>query len=88
MKKKIIKLINNERINKRLLSAKSCEGDSTATDFCEFADNAQCTVYAYDNCGKDYAACYNGANDNCSQVDETVCKGSSGMDYETEPYPN
>ena len=68
---KFIKLINNERINTKLTAAKAC--DNTSTDTCIHEDNADCTAYSTDKCGKDYAACYDGSMDICSQIDESVC---------------
>lgn len=81
--KKIIKFINNERSSGRICSKKAC--DTTAYDYCSVytADSAECTVYAYDECSKDYAACYEGGQDFCVNIDETVCSGAGpiGFDY-------
>ena len=85
MTKKIIKLINNERLNTQFASKKACE-DSTATDVCTSIDAAHCTTYAYDYCSKDYAACYAGADDTCSYYsDHTVCNGPGAEDNESSP---
>jgi hypothetical protein len=82
MKKKLISLINNERTNIAIHSAK-------ASDYCtdgaydhSYTDenHAHCTTYAYDVCGKDYAACYAGADDVCSYTDTTVCYGPGAED--------
>ena len=74
---KIIKLINNERIDQKIISAKACEYPYAASDYCvsNAYDYAHCTTYAQDLCGKDYAACYDGADDICSNIDTTVCNG-------------
>lgn len=82
---KFIKLINNERVNKRLTAAKAC--DSTSFDNCEYEDYAGCVVYSYDYCGKDHAACFNHMTDICAARDVKTCVGYS-EDYETEPYNN
>lgn len=81
MSKKVIKLINNERLNTKVVAAKSC--DSTSVDICSgnTYDKAQCSVYAYDDCGKDYAACYEGANDICANIDNNApCHGAGAHD--------
>lgn len=73
MSKKIIKLINNERTNRKLSASKAC--DTTSTDVCaktEF-DYASCTISSFDLCVKDYAGCTNNSIDYCS--------GSQGEDY-------
>lgn len=82
--KKIIKLINNERMNNRVTSAKasgsSCTG--TATDFCSSIDNAFCSVGAVDLCVKDYAACTRQAVDYCApEYDLQACMGYGATDY-------
>ena len=82
MKKKLISLINNERTNIAIHSAKA-SGNCTvgAEDTCYTDENhAQCTTYAYDVCGKDYAACYDGADDVCYYTDTTVCFGPGAED--------
>ena len=77
MKKKLISLINNERKNIAINSAKASYGCTDgATDYSYTGVNhAFCTTYAYDVCGKDYAACFDGADDVCSYTDTTVCFG-------------
>ena len=82
MKKKLISLINNERTNIAIHSAKASDlCPSGARDICYTnEDHAQCTTYAYDVCGKDYAACYDGADDVCSNIDTTVCSGAGAED--------
>lgn len=72
--KKMIKLINNERRTARLLSQKGCY------DTCTYVDNAKCSTYAYDHCGKDYAGCQgNAANDYCT-TDHAGCEGVGTVD--------
>ena len=69
---KLVKLINNERNDRRIVSVKGCTGQST--DHCTLnVDNARCTVNSYDVCGKDYAACYNYSYVYCANLDTTVC---------------
>jgi hypothetical protein len=84
MRKTIIKLINNERVSKNILSAKAeslCASDSV--DYCSKGyDFAICSNFAYDYCGKDYSACYNGADDYCTNVDsDSPCNGAGQEDY-------
>lgn len=73
---KVIKLINNERVNANLVSSKAC--DTTSEDTCYQLDNAMCTINSYDVCTKDLAACYNKGYDYCTPtVDDTdACIGS------------
>ena len=82
MKKKLISLINNERTNIAIHSAKASDSCTDgATDIYYSDENhAHCTTYAYDVCGKDYAACYAGADDVCSYTDTTVCSGAGAED--------
>ena len=76
--KKILKLVNNERVNFKLVSRKAC--DSTSTDICPHIDYAACSSYAYDECSKeDYAGCYQGADDICT-YDAEACGGAGGYD--------
>lgn len=72
--KMILKLINNERINRKIDSAKAC--DISSQDVCalENYDFAQCTLGSTDLCVKDYAGCSNGHIDYCPSVkDYTPC---------------
>ncbi len=71
--KKMIRLINNERVGARAISAKGC--DSSSTDHCYYEDNAQCQVYSIDICStKDLAGCYSHAEDVCSgELDIAAC---------------
>ena len=80
MRVKVLKLINNERINKKLVSAKAC-GDETAVDYCGNTekDYADCSVYAYDECMKDYAGCTEGVTDIC-YLDYAACFGAGEED--------
>ena len=82
MSKKLIKLINGERINTRIASQKACT--ENATDICTHEDNAECAAFAYDYCHKDYAACRNGADDVCyANYDYSVCVGPGAEDSES-----
>lgn len=80
MNKKVIKLINNERLNTRISSMKGQGCYNGAEDICSWVDDARCSNFAYDKCGKDYAACREGADDICYNVDETVCAGAGADD--------
>ena len=74
--KKYIKLINNERVNAKLMSEKACSSDTTFND-CSVWDKAECAVNSYDVCQKDLAACYNKGYDYCNtQYDTDACIGS------------
>ncbi len=75
--KKIIKLINNERLDAKIESSKACV--STSHDVCNSSayDKAECSTYSYDQCGKDYAACYNYGYDLCTVTDTDACSGST-----------
>ena len=74
MKKRTLKLINDEYLNKKVISAKAC--DETSTDICydENADYAHCEVYSYDVCTKDYAACVKYSYDYCAVKDMDGCE--------------
>ena len=76
-----IKLINNERKMRKCLSAKALSEcyDSTAIDYCSQIDRAHCTVYALDQCTKDYKACHDGADDYCYR-DYDSCSGAGQTD--------
>lgn len=81
MKKKIIKLINNERLSIRISSQKGCA--IANSDICHVvnADKKACTTYAYDECGKDYSACSQGADDICTVYDSGIsCSGPGSED--------
>ena len=82
MKKKLISLINNERTNVAINSAKASDVCTVgATDFSYTDENyAHCTTYAYDVCGKDYAACSKKAEDICYNIDTTACSGPGVVD--------
>ncbi len=75
---KLVKLINNERNDRRIIPMKAdvCTGQST--DICKlYEDNAICTVNSYDVCGKDYAGCYNYSYDYCAYIDNAACGNQS-----------
>ena len=78
--KRVIKLINNERMDCKIASAKACSG--AAIDICriESYDFAECSVSATDVCVKDYAGCTSNAFD--------YCGGSNGYDYHMCYAPN
>ena len=71
--KRVIKLINSERLNAKIVSAKACETGSY--DSCTYNDDADCKTFSYDRCGKDHALCYNYGYDYCSYIDDTACSG-------------
>ena len=79
--KRIIKLVNNERLNTKAISGKSCE---TGTDYCYpgVEDSAHCMSNSIDICViKDAAACYESSKDVCAMVEDTyACHGGS-LDY-------
>ncbi len=78
--KRLIKLINDERKDGRLVSAKAQNCTGHSTDTCNlYVDNATCTINSYDVCGKDYAGCYNYSYDYCAYIDNTAC-GDQGHD--------
>ena len=77
--KKFVKLINNERNDRRIASTKGCTGQSY--DRCSSGeDYATCTVNSYDVCVKDYAGCFDNSYDFCSYKDTDAC-GNFGHDY-------
>lgn len=77
MKKRMIKLINDERTRASLTAQKGC--GTISTDRCYSEDLATCTTYAYDQCDKDYAACIKGARDICT-TDHAGCVGNGVID--------
>ncbi len=80
--KKIIKLINNERLAAKTAPSKACT--SGAVDICYIVDSAHCSTYAYDDCDKDYSACHAGADDICiTNKDHDIgCSGAGEVDLE------
>ncbi len=78
MKKRLIKLINDERQRAGVKSSKGCT--TGAVDICNQIDAAYCTTYAYDECRKDYAACSAGADDYCAYTDRSSCSGPGAED--------
>ncbi len=77
MKKRFIKLINDERQRAELKPSKGC---ASAYDVCQEIDSAHCSSYAYDECRKDYRACSKGADDVCDYVDRGYCSGEGAED--------
>ena len=94
--RKIIKLINNERMNGKVSVNKAC--DSSSVDICSEYDEGICTIGSYDvcikdfmgctqnsndyACSRDYASCANRATDYCSgTIDYTGCITSGAIDY-------
>lgn len=88
MSKMFIKLINNERTNLSIKSQKAAEDNAfckaDSVDTCAHIDNAACSTYANDQCGKDYAACMEGAWDICTAVEKDIdlCIGAGVADIE------
>lgn len=78
MSKKIfVKLINDERTDRNIVSGKAC--DNTSTDICTKLDYASCTVHSYDICEKDHAGCYKYSYDYCDK-DTAACEDNT-YDY-------
>ena len=94
--RKIIKLINNERVNRKVSVRKAC--DATSIDICEEFDFQSCTVSStdicikdlqgacanssYDSCTRDYVGCDNASNDYCAALsDVSGCIGANMTDY-------
>ena len=72
LKKRVIRLINNERTDVKVRSSMAC--DPTSYDICGYQDKYQCTTYSYDYCGhKDASACHNYGYDFCSYNDGDTC---------------
>ena len=81
--KKIIKLINNERLNSAIVSKKADECTTGSYDYCtnQAHDVSACTTMSYDYCGKDYTSCREHAYDLCTQVDDDrPCSGEGASD--------
>lgn len=80
-----LKLINSERKQLKVLSAKLCNIDqapctNNSTDLCYNQDYAQCSINAYDECKYiDLAACYMESHDYCGS-DYDSCYGGA-TDY-------
>lgn len=83
--KRIIKLINNERVAAKLLSKKACDAGYTDVCYVTGYDFAHCYENATDICNKDYKACFgNGAVDDCKFYffdRESPCNGENALDY-------
>ena len=58
---------------------KACDG--TSVDECSEIDAAECIVYSYDECKKDHAGCFEGADDICTVRDLQPCYGAGEQDY-------
>lgn len=72
MKKITLKLINDERKNKKILSAKACAG---------YYIDLSCGGGARDVCyGEDLFQCDNFAYDYCKYVDNDTCSGANTRD--------
>lgn len=85
MNKKIIKLINSERVQAKIISAKGCTENASDTCVVSNYDKAHCSDNALDYCYKDYAACYGNAYDYCSNYDRDACYGNiaaTAYDYQ------
>ena len=85
MKTKYIKLINNERINQKVISSKACDATSDDVCFVENHDYAECTVNSFDECYKDYAGCFENGYDSCN-TDYATCSGIESWDKCTTDY--
>ena len=72
--KQVLTLINNEKKNLVITTAKGCSTDYTGENTpCSIADYAICTS-GTDWCETyDYAACGNGQSDYCRQIDNSGC---------------
>ena len=79
-RKIIFRLINDERKNKRLLSARGCINQSDycpgtysdlgmcpiySNDICYSYDSGSCSLFATDVCKYDYAGCDESVSDDC-----------------------
>ena len=75
--KKYIKLVNNERKNIVLCSAKACSANSI--DICEVVtyDIGSCINDSYDHCGKDFEGCFQYSEDICATLDYKACYNGS-----------
>lgn len=79
--RKMLKLVNNERINRKIESGKAC--DSTSIDICalENYDLAECTLGAYDLCVKDFVGCKGDKMDYCGPNGYDMINECSQTDY-------
>lgn len=81
--RKFIKLVNNERMNRRITSEKANTCIGTNQDVCasQSYDYAHCEVGSYDLCVKDFAACVNNSIDYCNgERDVHACIGFNSTD--------
>lgn len=77
--KRIIHLINNERLKMQASPEKGC--DSTSMDHCYSNDTVECFVYSTDICyTKDWYTCVNHSADVCiDELDTAPC-----MNYQND----
>lgn len=77
--KKMLKLINDERINNRITASKADSGNS-----CAYIDAAICTVNSQDHCIKDFAGCTNNSYDYCGdpEAGDFYACHSNNVDFE------
>jgi len=80
MKKKMLKLINNEITKNSLSPSKACTDGST--DICNNIDYSSCATHSVDYCIKlDRADCSNYADDQCYEDYGNECSGYGSTDY-------
>ena len=78
--RKTIKLINDERMHARNVSAKGC--DNSSTDYCYSDDFAICVIHSIDICAtKDLAACYSHSVDVCANENDVGACIYGNEDY-------
>lgn len=69
-----LKLINDERKSRRVLSAKACGANYTDHEDCNI-------IFAADTClSRDFSACVQ-ATDYCKYLDQESCHGPGAYDY-------
>ena len=79
--KKIIRLINNEQMNRKVISSKGC--DDSSYDWCLIQDYGHCVVNAYDSCiSKDFKYCHHSSKDYCSIDGDFVGCSYGPNDYD------
>ena len=67
--KKIVKLINDERLNSKAISGKGC--DESSTDHCYSFDDGDCTNHSIDICAiKDWESCDFYSQDVCLKASD------------------
>ena len=92
----VIRLINEERKEKRLLSARAClvvydycPGTTSDWGMCSVGAQDRCTAFDWGNCGEnaidickyDYGDCPANFTDICIESDYATCNGSNNSDY-------